>query len=151
MNSWILGIVGIVFLGVMIEIIMPNGKINLFIKSIFVLVFMYVLMNPILKLVKATGLDVSKIFITEGDDYLQHLKQEGKLKIENYLFKNGVIGVVVEVDGYSTSNDFIVNKIQVNISNLVINENVTHINKYKLITGLIMEVINVSEENIVYG
>ena len=151
MGGWILGIVGVVFLGVMFDIIMPNGKTNLFIKSIFVLVFMYVLMNPILKLVKATGLDVSKIFIAEEDERLQHLKQESKLKIENYLCEKGVDGVIVEVDGYSTSNDFIINKIQVNISNLVINENVTHINKYKLITGLIMEVVNVSEEDVVYG
>ena len=35
MKSWILNIVGIVFIGVIIEIILPDGKSNTFIKHIF--------------------------------------------------------------------------------------------------------------------
>ena len=152
MTGWILGIVGVVFLGVMVEIITPNGKTNLFIKSIFALVFMYVVMSPVLKLVKTSGLEFSEIFgKQETDEYLEQLILENKFKIENYLKENEIEGVSVEIEGYSTANDFIIDKVYVNLSNLVINEKYKHINKYKLITGLIMEVVNVSEDNIVYG
>ena len=35
LTSWILSIVGIVLLGVLIDLILPNGEIQKYIKSIF--------------------------------------------------------------------------------------------------------------------
>lgn len=151
MNGWILGIVGVVFLGIMIEIIAPDGKTNTFIKSIFSLVFICVVMSPILNLVKQSGIDVSGLINSGENDFEEQLKIDTKLKIENYLFEHGIEGVEIEIDACSTINDIIINKIYVNLSNSVIIKNEEHIDKYKLITGLIMEVIDVSEENIVYG
>lgn len=150
MNAWVLGIIGVVFLGVMVDIVTPDGKTNAFIKSIFAIVFMYIVISPILQLVNDSGIDVSKIFVQIDED-VEHIKFENKCKIENYLFDKGIEGVIVEVDGYSTSNDFILDKIYVNIDNLVINKNVEHINEYKLITSMIMEIVEVSEEDIIYG
>jgi len=63
MKAWILSIVGIMFIGVIIEIIMPEGKTNTFIKSMFAIVFMYVVMSPIINLIKdANFIDFNEIF-----------------------------------------------------------------------------------------
>ncbi len=153
MNAWVLGIVGVVFLGVMVEIVVPNGKTNVFIKSIFAIVFMYVVVSPILKLVKNNDLiDLKTIFNVQSDDEeLEQRTFELKCQIENHLNNNGVEGVEVTVAGHSTNDDIIIDEISVNIANLVINKKDEHIDKYRLITGLIMEVVNIDEERIVYG
>ena len=151
MNSWILGIVGVAFLGVMLEVVIPEGKTNVFIKSIFSLMFIFVVMSPIINLVKSSNIDISGIFGQYDDDYYEHSSLEIKSKIENQLKQNGIEGVFVEIDGYMSNNDLVINRLYVNLSNMVINERDEHIDKYKLITGLIMEVVKVSEENIVYG
>ena len=132
------------------EVVVPEGKTNTFIRSIFAIVFLYVIMSPILSLVKSSGLDMSGL-LSNDIDYSEHLVVETKYKIEQHLFENGVEGVNIEIDGVSTHNDFKIYKIYVNLSNLVILKNEEHIDKYKLITELIMGVVDVSEEDIVYG
>ena len=61
------------------------------------------------------------------------------------------MGVDVEVKGYSTNKDIIISEINVDISNIGILEKDEHINKYKLITMLIKEKVEVDEKNIIYG
>ena len=152
MNDWILGIVGVVFVGVLIDIITPEGKTNLFIKSIFALVFLYVLVSPIFKLIKEQDLiDFSQFFTTEISDENEQAMMEVKFNIENYLNDNGVKGVIVEVWGYKSNDINIIEQINVDLTNLVLLNNNQHIDKYKLISELIIDVVNVDMENIVYG
>ena len=47
MSAWLMSIVGVVFLGVMIDIITPEGKTNAFIKSIFAVFVVYIIVSPI--------------------------------------------------------------------------------------------------------
>ena len=124
MNDWILGIVGVVFVGVLIDIITPEGKTNLFIKSIFALVFLYVLVNPIFKLIKEQDLiDFSQFFTTEISDENEQAMMEVKFNIENYLNDNGVKGVIVEVWGYKSNDINIIEQINVDLTNLVLLNN----------------------------
>ena len=52
MTAWLLSIVGVVFLGVMVDIISPSGKTGGFIKSMFAIFLIYVVITPIVKLAK---------------------------------------------------------------------------------------------------
>ena len=154
MAEWVLSIIGVIFLGVALDIVIPDGKTNGFIKSIFSIIFMFVVINPIIKWVNKTDvIDLSNVQINE--DYQieinNHRLLDLKFQIENHLICNGINGVEVEVKGYSTNNDIIISQINVRIDNLVIIDNVEHINKYKLITTLIKEKVGVDEKNIVYG
>jgi len=96
-------------------------------------------------------IDFSNIIQTEHNDYSEQTLTEMKLKIETYLASNGFNGVEVEVVGVSTEEYTKVQKVQVDLSNLVLNSGDEHINKYKLITELIMSVVDIDKENIVYG
>ena len=152
MRAWILSIIGVVFIGIMLEVISPEGKTNAFIKSIFAIVFMYVVITPIINLIKNQDkIDFSNIIQTEHNDYSEQTLTEIKLKIETHLASNGFNGVEVEVVGVSTEEYTKVQKVQVDLSNLVLNSGDEHINKYKLITELIMSVVDIDKENIVYG
>lgn len=53
MTAWLLSIVGVVFLGVMIDVIAPTGKMNGIIKTMFAIILIYVVMTPIIKLLKS--------------------------------------------------------------------------------------------------
>jgi stage III sporulation protein AF len=154
MTAWIISIVGIVLLGVLIEIIIPDGKTNGFIKSIFSIIFMFVVISPIIKLInKSDTIDLTNIEFNESknNNLTEQKLTEIKFQIENHLRENGVEGADVEVMGYSTNKDIIINQINVEVNNLVILNKDEHINKYKLITKLIKEKVEVDEKNIVYG
>lgn len=57
MSAWLLGIVGVVSLGVLIEIIMPEGEHSKYIKGIFSLVVIFVIVAPFPKLLKGENID----------------------------------------------------------------------------------------------
>ena len=50
MSSWILSIVGIVCLGVIVDIFIPEGQTNKYIKNIFSLLIVFVIISPLPKL-----------------------------------------------------------------------------------------------------
>ena len=52
MNSWILSIVGIVCLGVIIDIFIPEGSTNKYIKGVFSLLIVFVVISPLPKFIK---------------------------------------------------------------------------------------------------
>ena len=157
MKVWILSIVGVIFLSVMLDIVCPEGKTNIFIKSIFVLMFMYVILLPIIKLIKNTDmldltkyLNVVEIDIRDTDEFEQIIN-ELEIKIQEYVSENGIGGVVFEISGNVSKNNVEIKEIKVDLSNTVLNEENVHIDKYKLITKLIMDMVEVGEEQIVYG
>lgn len=57
MTAWLLGIVGVVSLGVLIEIIMPEGEHSKYIKGIFSLIVIFVIVSPFPKLLKGDNID----------------------------------------------------------------------------------------------
>ena len=49
MKAYILAILGVVVVGILVDIIIPSGKINKFIKSIYSIFVVMVILNPIIK------------------------------------------------------------------------------------------------------
>lgn len=154
MSAWLISIVGIIFLGVMIDILYPNGRTNAFCKSIFGVFSVFVLINPILKF------DVNKIknignqFVNE--ELLMNLnssqEESFRLKVEGLLKSNNIEGVDVEIRGKSENNGFEIENIYIDLSELVLTKNVTNINKYEVITNIILESIDIDPGRIVvYG
>lgn len=152
MSGWILGIIGIVFITVLVDVILPAGKTNVFIKSIFSLIFIYVVVSPILKLISDNDIRINDFLeVKQADEMSEHLIIETEYKIQNKLHENGFHNVFVKVDGYSTKNQLIINKINVDLSKLIIINQDEHIDKYKLITDLIISVVDINKEKIIYG
>ena len=155
MKTWILSIVGVIFLNIMLDIVSPEGKTNAFIKSIFIIMFMYVILSPIIRLIKnVEDIDYSKYFIAiEGisnNEETEQIISELQLKIQEYIAKNGINGVNVKIDGRVSNNEVDISNVNVDLSNIVLNIKDKHINKYKLITELIMDIVEVGEEQIIY-
>ncbi|MBQ7352072.1 MAG: hypothetical protein IJW59_04380 [Clostridia bacterium] len=150
--NWLLSVVGIVFLGILFDMIFPNGKINSLCRSLFGLFAMFVLISPILHI------DMN---IFEGSDFV-----DGKLidsinsardesfiiKINEHLKSKGFDGVVVEIDSKIDNDEYQIENIYVDITNLVLLQNNQNINTYEVIAVEINKLTNVDLERIVvYG
>jgi len=151
MTSWLLGVIGIVFLGVLLEIVYPNGKTNVFCRGIFGIFAVAVMLSPILKL-KNIDFDVNYVDETLVNNINDAKENYYKIKIEQVLKNNAINGAIVELEGKTTNNEYEIENIFIDTSELVLTENLTNINKYEVITQTILETIDIDKERIiVYG
>lgn len=79
--SWLLGLVGIAILSVLVDILLPEGQTNKFIKGIFSLLIVFTLISPLAKL-KNAEIDYSEMFssgeIAVSEDYVQKATEREK-------------------------------------------------------------------------
>lgn len=148
MTAWLLSIVGIVFLGVMVDIISPSGKTNAFIKSIFAIFLIYVVITPIVKYIKKGEFKVD--FETEYSTENLSIT-EAEHKISDLLISNGFYGIDVEIKGYVSKDKIMAQKVVLNGAKTVLKSQDEHIDKYKLITNLVQSIVTVKKENIEYA
>lgn len=95
--SWLLGLVGITLLSVLVDILLPEGQTNKFIKGIFSILVVFTLITPIIKL-KNVDFDFSTIFaqnqISVSESFLQKANDREVEKLgeslESELSKNGI-------------------------------------------------------------
>lgn len=152
MNSWLLSIVGIVFLCVLFDIVYPNGKTNTLCKSIFGIFSVFVMISPLVKIDFDNAIEstvVNEILI----ENINKAKDENeRLKIIELLKENGIEGVNVEIVSILNYNEYEIKNIYVDTTNLVLTENITNINKYEVIANKIAEIVDIDLERIiVYG
>jgi len=151
MSKWLLSIIGVVFLGVMLDIVYPNGRTNVFCKSIFGIFIVFVLISPLIKL-KENYNNINYIDSTFLNSIYEVQEKNLILQIENVLNNMGIEGVVVEIDSNLNNNEFEIENVYVDISNIVLSENLKNINKYEVITNKIKNITKIeSSRIIIYG
>ena len=156
MKEYILSVLGIVIVGVFVDVIVPNGAINKYIKSIYSIFVVAVMLNPLFNLLKNT-----KDFTIKYQDFevnvnlLNYIYKtriaEQEKELENTLKEQGFVNVDIIVNFSIENDELIYNSCEINLKNLVINEDKQHINKYDFITNLVMESTNLTEEEIVFN
>ena len=156
MSSWILSIIGIVFISIIMEIILPNGKTNNFIKSIFSIFLLLIFISPIKELInKFSYKTFSKENIILDEDFLYQVNlaknESNQVLIQNHLKSKGIDGVNVIICNNLHNYDYSIEKIFIDSANLVLSSNINHINKYEVITNTILELINIEKDNIIFN
>lgn len=151
MNSWLLGLVGVIFLGILLDLIYPEGKTNKITRIIFGLMAICIMVSPLLKL-KNIDFNDSEIIDSINDSFLKNKKETLAIQIENYLCSEGVDGSNVEIDGVMSSFDLDIKSVYIDCSQIVLNTSLTNINKYEVIGDLIKNKFDIEESKIVmYG
>lgn len=157
-SSWILSIAGIVIISVIVELILPEGSINKYIRSIFSFLVVFVIVAPLPALV-GKKFDYSQIISQEEftlqEDYLFQLnvyKTEALQEdLVNAINEAGYDNVQVNVSCNNYSTSFVIEAIYVELSNLVIMDNAEHTNIIdieKEILKLIVSYANVEERKV---
>ena len=120
MKGWILSIVGIIFLGVIIEIVLPNGKTNSFIKHIFNVFVLFVIISPIASFLKSNVFNVSdNIKIDSKFIYETNMEKIDQLEkeIKSRYDKMGLSNVSIVINSNIFEEQLTINNVYVDVSN----------------------------------
>lgn len=158
-NMYLLSIVGVVFLIVIVDLILLDSKISKYIKSIAAVFVVAVIASPIINLVNSNW-DWKSLFVNSeyqvDENVLNNINQQNievlEKELVEYLETQDIKGVEIMISASFTDNEPKINYIYVNLCDLVINENLEHIDYYTKIKELITQQINIEEEKIIiYG
>ncbi|MDD4211435.1 MAG: stage III sporulation protein AF [Clostridia bacterium] len=156
-SSYILSIVGVILLGVLINLILPEGSMSKYIQNIFALIVVFVIVSPVSTLVNynfdvGSIIETSQVEIDQNFVYLVNSQTVNQLEfsIENSLEQEGYLGVSVTISANITTSPLKVEKVTLDLLNLVINREVQHINKYSKMKEVVLEEVNIEEGKIVF-
>lgn len=156
--SWVLKIVGIVVIGVLIDIILPEGETHKYIKSIFACFVLFVIVSPLPKLLDYRIKDIDKgspsAYVEIDDNFLEeyekiHVKQcENKIK-ECLELENISVDTVEVETNKDNSGNVVIKKITIYLDEKsVMNLEKQHINIIRQVKDIIKKNMNVKEEDI---
>lgn len=94
MNAWILSVVGVICLGVLLEIVLPEGQTGKYVKGAFSLLVIFVIAAPLPKLLNSDfKLDLGGVWYDVDEKYISDTavisKDALETEMENYLAVNG--------------------------------------------------------------
>ena len=159
-STWIMSIAGIISRSVNVESMLPDGPVNSYIKDIFSVVIILVIIMPIPNLI-GKEINFSNIFdydnVAVDEDYIYQLNLDKinivRDEIENDIQLHGYENVKIYIDCDIFDNAMKFESITVDITNLVISENAEHKNIAKIkddITDIIQSHLQIDRGSILY-
>ena len=158
MTAYLLSIIGVVMLGVLVDIVVPNGQMNKYIKSMFGIFTVMAIILPIPKIINSnydfSNFFYDKVSIEIDQDFLQATNKKIvkvlQTNVEKSIEKAGFLNVSCEIESNLEDNVLNIKKVTLNLKNMVISGQMSHINKYTEIVQAVQQVVNVSKEQIVF-
>lgn len=159
-STWVVSITSIVCLSVLVELILPDGQMNKYIKGIFSFIIVFVIISPLPKLldkqVNLNLFDYEESFQLD-ENYLYQINLD-KLNasqglLENEIQKKGYNNVRVYLNADIFQNELQIKSVSVDLRELVLSSNAEHndISKIKKhISQIISKKIIIDEEKILY-
>lgn len=157
MKNWIISLGTIIILSSLISIILPEGKLNKFIKSYFSLIVMIIMIQPIAT-IKNVNFSFESFFnenkIELQYDYLDYVTN---IRIDNYVNdckkiakEKGVDDLIVEIEyNVDENNKILFDKILLNFKNSVIISDKAHIDIIEEVKTLICKYLEVEQNKVV--
>lgn len=155
MSGYILSIMGIVVAGVIIDIVIPSGAISKYIKSIFSIFVLVVLLAPIVKFVgsfKGVELDTNNL---KPDEKLLNFIYKSQvvskeINIENELENEGMENVDIKLQFTIENNELKINSCIVILKNMTNNSDNKHIDIYENIYEIVKKHTGLNDKEIIY-
>ena len=156
MTGYILSVLGIVLAGVFIDIVVPNGSINKYIKGIYAIFVVAVLLSPIMKLMTKThDFTIKYESVQMQEELLTYIYKTRasslETNIEKALKDEGFDKVDIILSFSIENNELIYNSCKINLKKFVISKDKQHINKYDFIKDVIKHNTNLTDEEIVFN
>ena len=153
LTAWILSILGVVVIGAVIDLVLPSGRMNKYLKSVFATVTVLIVLLPIPNLLQ-NGCDFKDFSIGGNlqlqEEYLNYASEIKKKALSDglraALRSDGITLGDMEIEGDFTASVPVIEGIRINFSQVVIAGQSAHINKYQLITEKVSQYLAVEEE-----
>lgn len=155
-SGWLVSILSVVIVGVLVDLMLPNGKLNGFIQAVFGFLCVVVIISPIPKLLNKE-ISFDDVFYNNSstqinEDYVDATIKNIVFSLEkntqNVLAEKGFMDVIVKIDYNVQDYRYCIEKVFLNIKKLVINSNQVHINKYTEMKQAVVNYLNVSSEEV---
>ncbi len=153
-SAWILSIAGAALLGVMVDLIVPDGRMHKYIRSIFGVITVLIIIAPLPGMIKNSSFDIDIDLNTANsaadNNYIYTVYKNKVAVMEkglvNYLSDNGYqkTAVTVSVDTYTEKMR--ITAVYISLKNAVISDEKKHIDKYTEVTRLAVTFLNVGKE-----
>ena len=155
MSGYILTILGIVLAGILIDIIVPTGKINKYIKSIFAIFVVAVILMPIVKFIaKSDEITINYTDYEIEQNLMDYIFSSRVTAYENEIIEvlenNGLSNIDIKINYSINSNELSLNSCEVNLKNMTSSNIEMHNNRYEFIAETIKEIINLTDEVIIF-
>ena len=153
-SIWIISITVCTLLSVMIDIILPAGKMSKMTKALMGIFTMIVIISPI-KNIDLSKLNLSNISQFNIDNKFVQDRQDDMLlalegEIESNLNMNGYLNVYIKVNGNFENGELEIENVLVDLENLIINDNSLNINTYTNIMAVIKKTLDIDEKKVIY-
>lgn len=156
MKEWIFSIATIIILITVISILLPEGKCGKFIKAILSLIVILVIIKPIFNIdINQEVLDVFSYdsSMVLQDNYLNYVSSKKisffKAEIANILKNYKIDNAKIDIDTSVENNQLKIEKIHINLQELVINSSIENIHIIKDIKSRVAKLLNVKENDVV--
>ena len=158
MTGYLISVIGIVCLGVLVDIVMPTGQMNKYVKSMFGIFTIIVLISPVIKIIKS-DYDISNLFYNQisvqiDKDFLEatnkKIIEEVEISIEKNCENKGFYNVECEIESILENNVLTIKKVTLNLKKMVISSGQVHINKYTELEQAVMQVVNIKGGQVVF-
>lgn len=155
MAGYILSILGIVVAGVFIDIIIPSGTISKYIKSIYAIFVLAVIISPIIKFFNNNqGFNLQYQEYEINQNLINYIQTNKIATIENditlELENEGLFNIDIIINYSIDNNELSINSCTINLENLVISSDNQHINKYEIIKEIVREYTNLTDEEMIF-
>ncbi len=154
-SIWILSIIGVVMIGVLVEIILPEGKTNTLLKSVVAVASIFIIISP-LKNIDFKSINFSNMFSSIEidssfvEEQRKNMIETLQTQIENDLTDSGYLNVSVQLQVDKESEYLEFSNIFVDLRNLVLSSENLNINKYTNIVAIVRQVINVDKDSVIF-
>lgn len=155
MSGYILTILGIVLAGILIDIIVPTGKINKYIKSIFAIFVVAVILMPVVKFIaKSDEITINYTDYEIEQNLMDYIFSSRVTAYENEIIEvlenNGLSNIDIKINYSINSNQLSLNSCEVNLKNMTSSNIEMHNNRYEFIAETIKEITNLTDEVIIF-
>ena len=157
MSGYLLSLLGVILLGVLVDIILPSGSISKYISGIFAIVVTFVMISPVISWIK-NDYKLTDYFTAsdiELNDKLLYKINNSKFtaleeQIEVELTNSGYNNIDIDIQFDLVAGNVTITQVLADLTNLVINQNSSNINRYVYVRQVVMSHIAVTEEVIVF-
>lgn len=154
--SWLYNLIGVVFIEIVFEIILPSNKINKFIKCIFSIFIVFSLISPLVNISsKINKIKIDNVSSKINEELFQTISDLRKNTYETLITKglenDEIFNVEIDIEFDVEKSNMQIDKITIDLTNLVLTENGKNINKYEVITKHVKKYLDISEDKIIFN
>ena len=154
-SAWISSIIGVCFLSVLVDLMLPDGKTNTLIKKVVSYIIVAIVLMPLINLANNKN-NIQDVFsyseIQIQENYIYNINQSKidaiKESIQKELESKGILGVQISVSADVFTQEMEIYAIYVDLYNMVISGDSKNKNIKTEVVSVVQNYVNIAKEKI---